>query len=70
MSIELALADAATNCAKQGATAVITLRSGVQIEGKLKRNTGADLGTRHLETATGGWATFRVEEIAAVQARP
>lgn len=68
MSIDLALADAANNCARQGATAVVTLRSGIQLEGQLERASGADLGTGHLKTG-GGWATFRVEEVAAVEAR-
>jgi hypothetical protein len=68
MSIGLALADAANNCTREGATALITLKSGVQIIGSLQRQSGADLGTRHVHTAT-GWATFLVDEVAAVEAR-
>jgi hypothetical protein len=70
MSIELALSDAAKNCAEQGATAIVTLRSGAQLEGSLQRDSGADLGTRHFRTSLGGWITFCVEEVAAVEAKP
>lgn len=67
MSIELALADAAKNCEEQRATAMVTLRSGRQLIGHLKRQSGADVGTRHIRTDAGGWATFLVEEVAAVE---
>jgi hypothetical protein len=67
VSIELALADAAKNCNEQGASATLTLRSGVQIVGKLERESGADLGTRHVHHRHGGWTTVRVEEVAAVE---
>lgn len=69
MSINLALADAAVNCSKEGATAVITLRSGVQLVGKLERQNTADLGTRHMRTDSGGWITFATDEVVAVEAR-
>lgn len=68
MSILLALADAANNCTREGATAVVTLKSGVQLVGKLQRETGADLGTRHIHIDE-GWATFLSEEVAAVESR-
>jgi hypothetical protein len=67
MSIELALADAANNCAREGARALIVLRSGHRIDGKLKQESGGDLGTRHVIKDDGGWATFLVEEVAAVE---
>lgn len=68
MSIELALADAAKNCEERRATAVVVLRSGVKLVGHLKQVSAADQGTRHMRTDTGGWATFLVEEVAAVEA--
>lgn len=69
MSIDLALADAARNCAEEGAEAVVTLRGSVQLVGRLERQLGADLGTRHMRTKLGGWITFRVNEVAAVESR-
>lgn len=66
MSIELALVDAANNCARDGARVTITLKSGAFLSGKLQRATGADLGTGHVKTPT-GWATFLVDEVAAVE---
>lgn len=68
MSIRLALIDAANNCVREGATAVVTLRSGVQHEGKLNR-AGVDMGTEQIET-DGGWITIDRDEIASVEARP
>jgi hypothetical protein len=65
-SMNLALHDAATNCARDGATAILTLRSGVQITGGLEKLGGADLGTRHVKTET-GWATITTDEIVAVE---
>jgi hypothetical protein len=69
MSIGLALADAANNCTRQGATATLTLRSGVQIAGRLERSV-ADLGTAHIKKPDGGWAAVREDEIAAVETTP
>lgn len=69
MSLGLALADAKNNCDRHGATATLTLRSGIQISGKL--NTGAsDLNTAHIKKQDGGWATIVVDEIAAVETTP
>ncbi len=68
MSLDLALVDAANNCARDGATAILTLRSGAVVEGRLQQQGGVDLGTRHLRTET-GWATVLVEEIATVEVR-
>jgi hypothetical protein len=66
MSIELALADAANNCERDGANATITLRGGVEITGKLEqRGGGGDLGTVHIRHGD-GWSTVLVSEIAAV----
>lgn len=70
MSIALAMADAAFNCERSGAVAIVTLRSGVQLRGNLKRRSGADLGTFHMTFDDGGWATIAEDEIAAVEARP
>lgn len=69
MTITLALADAANNCKRQDATAVITLKSGVQYEGKLDREK-LDTGTAHMELNHGGWVTLDKDEIAAVEAKP
>lgn len=63
MSLAIALADAANNCARDSAEAVLTLRSGREIRGELERNA---TNTAHLKTADGGWSTVLVEEIAAV----
>lgn len=65
--INLSLHDAATNCSRDGATAILTLRSGVQLSGKLERPS-ADPLSAHIKTAT-GWITVLVEEIVAVEAR-
>lgn len=65
MSINIALVDAANNCARQGARATITLKSGVQFTGSLKHESGADLGTVHMNIES-GWATIDRDEIAAV----
>lgn len=64
MSLQLALADAANNCARDGGTATITLRSGVRIVGRLQPKAAPDWA--HLHTKT-GWVTVLVEEIAAVE---
>lgn len=67
--IRLALADAANNCARESATAVVTLRSGVQLEGRLDHKSNADIDTRQIKTKGGGWITFRIEEVAAVESK-
>lgn len=64
-AINLALHDAATNCIRDGATATLTLRSGVQIIGKLEKSNLRD--TAHLKTDRDGWATVLAEEIVAVE---
>lgn len=72
--IVIALHDAATNCVRDGATAVLTIKGGPQITGKLEK----PIGSLHVEGATvhvkpsgsgGGWAVVLVSEIAAVEAR-
>jgi hypothetical protein len=69
VSLNLALADAANNCDREGATAIITLKSGVQYEGKLDREK-LDTGTAHMTLTHGGWVTIDKDEIAAVEAKP
>lgn len=68
--LTIALADAANNCMREGATATITLKSGVQLVGKLNTQKGVDMGSRNIETEGGGWVTFLVSETAAVGAEP
>lgn len=70
MSINLALVDAANNCVRHSARAILTLRSGVRIEGRLEKSSGADLGTTHMKLDDGGWMTVLIEEIAVVEAHP
>lgn len=70
LPLTLALADAANNCMQQGATATITLKSGVQLVGKLNTQKGVDMGSRHIETESGGWITFLVSEAASVGVEP
>lgn len=65
--MEIALIDAATNCARDGATVTITLRSGTFFNGTLERSSGGRTG--HVKTRGGGWATFLVEEVASVEVR-
>lgn len=69
MSINLALHDAATNCARDNAICTLTLKSGVQMVGHLKKapDTGfAYQDTLHIETDSGGWTTVVKDEVAAV----
>lgn len=70
MSIGLALADAASNCARYGATATLTLRSGVRITGELKRENSTYGITVRLRKPDGGWATVDTDEIVAVEVSP
>lgn len=67
--LAIALLDAATNCEREGAHAVLVLRSGREIRGKLERyQSGAT--TAHIKARDGGWSTALIEEIAAVTAVP
>lgn len=68
-TIRLSLHDAASNCIEHNAIAVLTLRSGVQLRGKLERPSPNFDTTVHLETR-GGWITALMEEIAAIEAVP
>lgn len=65
MSINLALADASNNCKREGANATISLKSGLQFTGKLKRD-NSPFDTCVIHTEGGGWVTVLIEEIAAV----
>lgn len=67
--MRLSLSDAATNCVRDNATACLTLRSGVQLIGVLKKSDSAYEKTAHM-SVDGGWVTVLIEEIAAVQAIP
>lgn len=67
-AIHVALLDAATNCERDSAVAVITTNAGATVEGYLRRpSTGAE--TVMVETQGGGWATVAVEEIAIVESK-
>lgn len=66
--IVIALIDAASNCLKHGATAILTIRGGPQISGYLEKREHHEQTTAHVKTKT-GWATVLVEEIVAVEAR-
>ncbi len=69
MSMALALHGAANNCARDGATATLTLKSGVQVTGKLSKPPGEGVFSNeeiaHV-TTDHGWATVVIAEIAAV----
>jgi len=69
MSLAIALIDAATNCERDGASALLTLRSGREISGKLDKRVGGSL-TVHVKLSDGGWSAVLVDEIAAVTAVP
>lgn len=65
----LSLHDAATNCERDGGQATLTLKSGVQFVGKLKKENSSlhvEGATVHMSVEPGGWATVLVREIAAV----
>lgn len=64
--MKLALHDAANNCVRDGATAILTLRSGVVVKGDLQKPTGTD---SVLLRTPDGWVTVLIEEIAAIEAR-
>lgn len=68
--MRLSLNDAATNCQRDGAVATVTLRSGVQFEGKLEKPSSAYENTAHMKFDDGGWTTIDHDEIAAVGVRP
>jgi hypothetical protein len=59
----IALRDAEINCERDGGEAVLTLRSGKEVRGRLERGVNT---TAHLKTVGGGWSTVLIEEIAAV----
>lgn len=68
--LSIAIHDAARNCSRDGATAVLTLRSGHQIVGTLQTPGPVDGAvTVHIRTENGGWATVLTEEIAAVESK-
>jgi len=68
--LRLSLQDAKNNCQRQGARARLTLRSGVQLVGRI--NTVDDdhvhLKQRDVSRQTEqGWATVETDEIVAVE---
>lgn len=68
----LALADAAGNCEKHGAVAVLYLRSGAELRGKIDRTHERAFPlqrTVHIKNEFGGWATIASNEIIAVEVR-
>jgi hypothetical protein len=71
MSLILALFDAAKNCDREGAGAIITLKSGRQLAGRLKHESGGftagGTGQLHTPSPSDGWITFAVDEVAAVE---
>lgn len=68
MSLALAIADARRNCERRGAVVILTLRSGVQFQGRF----GSDIGPAdvHIQKPDGGWVTVLTDEIAAVEVVP
>lgn len=71
MSIQLALVDAANNCARQNARVVITIRSGVQFEGTLEKSNAGfhTMSSVMLYTKIGGWVAVALDEIVAVESK-
>lgn len=68
--LTLSLVDARNNCRDFGATAVLYLRGGQVIEGKLKSDMNQHPeDTVHVTTRLGGWATVLTSEIIAVEVR-
>lgn len=67
MSLRLSIHDAATNCTRDGARAEITLKSGVQFDGKLEKPSHSGFDTVHMKTRDSGWATIQFDEVAAVR---
>lgn len=66
--IFLSLVDAAKNCSDDGAVAIITPRSGVQLAGTVIRPwMGANVVTVQTKQ---GWCTAVIKEIAAVGSEP
>lgn len=70
-AMNLALADARKNCREHYAIATVTLRSGVQIDGRIEGMEPAFPieETVHMKTDHGGWATLLSSEVVAVQVR-
>ncbi|HEX7926474.1 MAG TPA: hypothetical protein VF678_02715 [bacterium] len=68
--ILIAISDAARNCRDYGAVATVTLRSGVQLVGRLEAGPAHLDTTAHLKQNDGGWSTFLLEEVAAVSVTP
>lgn len=71
MSIRIALADAATNCNRDGATATLTLKNGAQFAGGLQKpDPHPEIQTVHVRKPDGGWVTILTREIVAVETTP
>lgn len=67
--LRLALVDAANNCERDGATATLTARCGVQWHGTLKRPL-PHARTCIVYKPDGGWCTVRIRDLAAVETTP
>lgn len=67
MSMRLAINDAANNCAREGARAEITLKSGRQFDGVLAKPSTPGFDTIHMNTQDDGWATIDLDQVAAVR---
>lgn len=65
--IEIAIADAKKNCDRDGATAIVSLNSGIQYQGTPEALPGNFV---HMRLSHGGWVTIAQAEIAAVESKP
>lgn len=68
-ALRLAVHDAATNCARDGGMAFVTLRSGAMFAGRLEKPTPpVGFDTVHMKTPT-GWATIDADEVVAIETK-
>lgn len=69
-TLRLALHDALNNQRAHGAIITVTLKGSAQISGELKPppdgKTFHDMDTAYILTVSDGWATFVLDELAAV----
>lgn len=67
--MNISLIDAATNCQRDGAIAIVTIRGSAQFTGKLDKPDSADPKSAHIKNLNGGWATILTDEIVAIETR-